>query len=123
FVLSGFCHGEEDSALDLDENYLDIVERIMKEDDVSSEAVVEDDKVKRQPDELLTEEHKNEIFMEVLAMEEKLAQEAKQKFPDNMLEQLKYVGSKISELDEKIMKKYNISREELLDIKIEGVGL
>ncbi|MCK5161102.1 MAG: hypothetical protein KAQ99_05960 [Candidatus Aureabacteria bacterium] len=107
----------------MDENYLDIVERIMKEDDVSSEAVVEDDKVKRQPDELLTEEHKNEIFMEVLAMEEKLAQEAKQKFPDNMLEQLKYVGSKISELDEKIMKKYNISREKLLDIKIEGVGL
>ncbi len=107
----------------MNKNYLDIVNRIMKEDDVSSETVVEDDKVKRQPDELLTEELKKEIFMEILAMEKKLAQEAKQKFPDRMLEQLKYVGSKVSELDERIMKKYNISGEELLDIKIAGVGL
>ena len=109
--------------MELDESYLDIVERIMKEDDVPTEAVVEDDRVERQPDEPLTEERKKEIFMEVLALEEKLEQEAKQKFPDSMLEQLKYVGSKVSELDERIMKKYNISREELIDIKIEGVGL
>lgn len=115
---------EEDSVLELDETYLDIVERIMKEDDVPpGEAVVEDDKVERQPDDLLGEEQKKEIFMEILALEEKLEQEAKQKFPDSMIEQLKYVGSKVPKLDEKIMKKYNISREELIDIKIEGVGL
>ena len=107
---------EDKSYPEMNRDYLKIVDRIMKEDEKKQYSGEEPDIARAKYDE-------GEIFREIVMMEGMLEEEAKQMYPDDKTRRQEYVSSKISEVNQKIMEKYNITEEKLAEIKIAGLGM
>ncbi|MBN2190258.1 MAG: hypothetical protein JW728_03510 [Candidatus Aureabacteria bacterium] len=107
---------EDKSYPEINKDYLKIVDRIMKEDEKKQYQDEESDIAPVQYDE-------SEIFREIVMMEGMLEEEAKQIYPDDKIKRQEYVSSKIGEIEQKIMEKYNITEEKLAEIKIAGLGI